>query len=135
MEPDRAERLGGDPVGAAIDPLQLGLVLSGGDTFQGTLFYNVYQGLADVLFMNHMGYQAMVVGQHGAQSTLDNALTDLSEFGITRARAIALIQEVAHAIEQWPLHFAQHGVCAADMEQLAASIDRDALKDQREAFC
>ena len=54
---------------------------------------------------------------------------------ITRARAIGLIQEVAHAIEQWPLHFAQHGVCAADMEQLAASIDRDALKDQRKAFC
>ena len=77
----------------------------------------------------------MVVGRHGAQSTLDNALTDLSEFGLTRARAIGLIQEVAHAIEQWPLHFAQHGVCAADMEQLAASIDRDALKDQRKAFC
>ncbi|MFC4424980.1 bifunctional metallophosphatase/5'-nucleotidase [Deinococcus navajonensis] len=40
------------------------LVLSGGDTFQGTLFYNVYKGLADVLFMNYMGYQAMAVGNH-----------------------------------------------------------------------
>jgi serine/threonine-protein kinase HipA len=82
-----------------------------------------------------MGYQAMVVGQHGAQSTLDNALTELSEFGITRARAIALIQEVAQAVEQWHRHFLQHGVCAADMEQLAASIDRDALQQQRRAFC
>ncbi|MDK2013688.1 MULTISPECIES: bifunctional UDP-sugar hydrolase/5'-nucleotidase [Deinococcus] len=40
------------------------LVLSGGDTFQGTLFYNVYKGLADVLFMNLMGYDAMAVGNH-----------------------------------------------------------------------
>ncbi|PNY82753.1 bifunctional metallophosphatase/5'-nucleotidase [Deinococcus koreensis] len=40
------------------------LVLSGGDTFQGTLFYNVYKGLADVLFMNLQGYQAMTVGNH-----------------------------------------------------------------------
>ncbi|MFK7600720.1 bifunctional metallophosphatase/5'-nucleotidase [Deinococcus sp. SM5_A1] len=47
---------------AAEDPNPL--VLSGGDTFQGTLFYNVYKGLADVLFMNYQGYQAMAVGNH-----------------------------------------------------------------------
>lgn len=57
------------------------LVLSGGDTFQGTLFYNVYQGLADVLFMNHMGYQAMAVGNH----EFDNGPEALARF-IDRAR-------------------------------------------------
>lgn len=40
------------------------LVLSGGDTFQGTLYYNVYKGMADVLFMNYMKYDAMAVGNH-----------------------------------------------------------------------
>ncbi|WP_161881444.1 bifunctional metallophosphatase/5'-nucleotidase [Deinococcus alpinitundrae] len=40
------------------------LILSGGDTFQGTLYYNLYKGLADVLFMNLQGYQAMAVGNH-----------------------------------------------------------------------
>lgn len=40
------------------------LILSGGDTFQGTLYYNLYKGLADVLFMNVQGYQAMAVGNH-----------------------------------------------------------------------
>ncbi|AWN22305.1 multifunctional 2',3'-cyclic-nucleotide 2'-phosphodiesterase/5'-nucleotidase/3'-nucleotidase [Deinococcus irradiatisoli] len=40
------------------------LILSGGDSFQGTLFYNLYKGLADVLFMNLQGYQAMAVGNH-----------------------------------------------------------------------
>lgn len=98
-------------------------------------YYELAPAFDVVPTLQNMGYQAMVVGRHGAQSTLDNALTDLSEFGITRARAMALIQEVARTVEQWPLHFAQHGVCAADMEQLAASIDRSALKDQRKAFC
>ncbi|MFC3860102.1 bifunctional metallophosphatase/5'-nucleotidase [Deinococcus antarcticus] len=52
------------------------VVLSGGDTFQGTLFYNVYQGLADVLFMNFQGYQAMAVGNH----EFDNGPAALAKF-------------------------------------------------------
>lgn len=40
------------------------IVLSGGDTFQGTLYFRTYEGLADVFFMNLMGYQAMAVGNH-----------------------------------------------------------------------
>lgn len=52
------------------------LILSGGDTFQGTLFYNVYQGLADVLFMNYMKYQAMAVGNH----EFDNGPAALAKF-------------------------------------------------------
>ncbi|WP_216326967.1 bifunctional metallophosphatase/5'-nucleotidase [Deinococcus aestuarii] len=59
---------------AAQDPNPL--VLSGGDTFQGTLYYNVYQGLADVLFMNYQGYQAMAVGNH----EFDNGPEALARF-------------------------------------------------------
>jgi 5'-nucleotidase / UDP-sugar diphosphatase len=40
------------------------VLLNGGDTFQGTLFFNVYEGLADAAFMNMAGYQAMAVGNH-----------------------------------------------------------------------
>lgn len=40
------------------------IVLSGGDTFQGTMYFKVYEGLADGAFMNLMGYQAMAVGNH-----------------------------------------------------------------------
>jgi serine/threonine-protein kinase HipA len=32
-------------------------------------------------------------------------------------------------------HFKQQDVCPADMALLEASIDRDALKSQRKAFC
>ena len=85
--------------------------------------------------LQNLGYQAMAVGVHGAESTLENALSELSEFGIRQPRAHTLIAEVARAVDQWPQHFAQQGVCQADMEQLAASIDRDALKLQRKQFC
>jgi serine/threonine-protein kinase HipA len=84
--------------------------------------------------LQNLGYQAMVVGRAGAASSLDNALTELSEFGLKRARAIELIQQVARVVDGWEAHFAQMGVSAADRELLRASIDRDALRQQRQAY-
>lgn len=40
------------------------LVLSGGDVFQGTLYFQTYVGLADLSLMNYIGYDAMAVGNH-----------------------------------------------------------------------
>lgn len=40
------------------------VLLSAGDTFQGTLYFNVYEGLADLAFMNAVGFQAMTLGNH-----------------------------------------------------------------------
>lgn len=40
------------------------LLLSGGDTFQGTLHSKVYEGLADLYFLERMGYDAMAAGNH-----------------------------------------------------------------------
>nr|WP_315465432.1 HipA domain-containing protein [uncultured Rhodoferax sp.] len=85
--------------------------------------------------MQNLGYQAMSVGAGGAESTLENALSELSEFGIRRPRALELIQLVARIVDRWITHFTQTGVCAADMELLCASIDRDWLKAQRKEFC
>ncbi len=78
--------------------------------------------------------QAMLVGKAGAESSLENALTELSEFGIRRARAIELIRQVVRVVDGWPEHFRQHGVVRSDMELLHASIDREALLSQRKAF-
>jgi serine/threonine-protein kinase HipA len=85
--------------------------------------------------LQNLGYQSLSVGANGSESTLENALTELSEFGIKRPRAIELIQAVARAVDLWSRHFEQHGVCSADMEQLGASIDRDSLRLQRREFC
>lgn len=102
------------------------------------LGFDGYYGLSpafDVVpTLQNLGYQSLIVGAKGAESTLENALSELGEFGIKKPRAIELVKGVARLVDQWPKHFAQHGVCAADMEELRASIDRDALKSQRSEF-
>lgn len=40
------------------------LLLNAGDTFQGTLYFNVYEGLADLAYLNAIRYDAMAVGNH-----------------------------------------------------------------------
>ncbi|QCT01419.1 5'-Nucleotidase domain-containing protein [Paenibacillus algicola] len=40
------------------------LLLDAGDVFSGTLYFNQYNGLADLYFMNLLGYDAMVLGNH-----------------------------------------------------------------------
>jgi len=97
-------------------------------------YYELTLAFDVVPTLQNLGYQSMAVGTQGSASTLENALSELSEFGIKTQRAHALVAEVARVVDQWPQHFAQHGVCPADMAQLSASIDRDALKLQRKAY-
>lgn len=40
------------------------LLLDAGDAFQGTLFFNQWQGEEEAHFMNALGYQGMAVGNH-----------------------------------------------------------------------
>lgn len=102
------------------------------------LMFDGYQELTpayDVVpSLQNLGYQAMAVGQDGAVSSLENALTELSEFGLKRPRAVELVRQVARVVEGWEAHFAAVGVSAADRDLLKASIDRDALRWQRLAY-
>lgn len=97
-------------------------------------YYDLTPAYDVVPSLQNLGYQALIVGSTGAESSLENALTEINEFGIKKPRAIALMRQVAVVVDQWTEHFRQLGVCPADMEQLAASIDRDALRWQRQAF-
>ena len=40
------------------------LLLDAGDVFSGTLYFRQYQGLADLWFMNELGFDAMTLGNH-----------------------------------------------------------------------
>lgn len=40
------------------------IVLHAGDAFQGTLYFNIYEGLADLAFLNALPLDAMAVGNH-----------------------------------------------------------------------
>ncbi len=46
------------------NPTQNILLLDAGDIFQGTLYFNQYNGQADLFFYNGMGYDAVAVGNH-----------------------------------------------------------------------
>lgn len=52
------------------------LLLNAGDVFQGTLYFNMYDGLADVTIMNEMGYDASCLGNH----EFDKGIPNLVEF-------------------------------------------------------
>lgn len=78
-----------------------------------------------------LGYQQMLVGLNGSESTLDNALSLANQFGLTLAQARAQAGEVARVVDAWREHFAARGVRPADLDTLAAHIDRDALRRQR----
>jgi serine/threonine-protein kinase HipA len=84
--------------------------------------------------LQNLGYQALIVGNMGAESSIDNALTQINEYGIKMPRAVELVRQVAATVDQWAAHFAAQGVSASDMELLAASINRDALRQQRQAY-
>ncbi|WP_137920654.1 HipA domain-containing protein [Hydrogenophaga sp. 2FB] len=78
-----------------------------------------------------LGYQQMRVGTAAADSTLDNALSECAQFGLKKDEAIAQVKRVCETVAAWKTHFAHTGVGKADIESLAAQIDRAFLRDQR----
>jgi 5'-nucleotidase / UDP-sugar diphosphatase len=52
-----------DTIRAEADGLDK-LFLDAGDVFQGTLYFNKFEGQADLFFYNALGYDAMAVGNH-----------------------------------------------------------------------
>lgn len=97
-------------------------------------YYDLTPAYDVVPSLQNLGYQALVVGTAGSESSLENALTQINEYGIKMPRAIELIRQVAAAVDRWAAHFTALGVSKSDMELLAASIDRDALRSQRQVF-
>lgn len=55
------------------------LLLNAGDNFQGSLFYTTYKGKAEAEFLNMMGTDAMVVGNHEFDDGEDGLAGFLSE--------------------------------------------------------
>jgi serine/threonine-protein kinase HipA len=79
-----------------------------------------------------LGYQSLVVGTRGAESSIDNALSQSRQFWLDPKAALAQAADVARVLDGWRAHFEQAGVPAAVVEQLGAAIDRPFLREQRE---
>jgi serine/threonine-protein kinase HipA len=82
-----------------------------------------------------LGYQQMRVGSDGATSSIENALSELNQFGLSKQEAQEDVRMIARAVDGWRDHFAACGVTAADIESLAQQIDRAELKSQRQVWC
>ena len=89
----------------------------------------------DVLPTNSgQGYQEFICGTDGRDSTLANAMSQCEAFGLLPAEAAAETAAVIAVVDTWREHFAQAGVSARDIEELALRIDGEALRGQRVAF-
>jgi serine/threonine-protein kinase HipA len=80
-----------------------------------------------------LGYQQIRIGKSGADSTLENALSECRSFALTPAQAAQICREVAAIAGSWRAHFAATGVSQRDIELMAEQIDRPFLFDQRVA--
>lgn len=86
----------------------------------------------DVLPMGHaLGYQAMVVGERGAESSIENALTAAAHYWLAPEAAVSEARRVARAVNGWRAHFAAQGLSNAVIDELAHCIDRPFLLGQR----
>lgn len=77
------------------------LLIDAGDIFQGTLYFNVFSGQADLFFYNAMGYEAMAIGNHefdkGQQPLVD--FINGANFPILSANVIADPSSVLGAVK------------------------------------
>ena len=82
-----------------------------------------------------LGYQSMLVGAQGSESTIDNALSECRAYGLSLKEATDEASMVAIVVNGWMEHFRACGVSKSLMDQYADQIDRSALLQQRNQFC
>lgn len=80
-----------------------------------------------------LGYQAMVIGTRGAESSIENALSAASQYWLTPQDALAEARSVARVVDGWRPHFSAQGLSDAVIDELARHIDRPFLMEQRRA--
>jgi serine/threonine-protein kinase HipA len=80
-----------------------------------------------------LGYQQMRLGREGHEASLDNALSEHAQYGLSLAQAKTVAEEVAQAVAGWKTHFRAQGVAQDDIDFLGQQIDRPVLLAQRQA--
>ncbi len=89
----------------------------------------------DVLPTNSgQGHQEFGVGLEGTDSTLGNALSQCTLFGLSESAAKLEVSAVVAVVNTWRAHFMACGVTQADMNSLAQRIDAAPLASQRLAY-
>jgi serine/threonine-protein kinase HipA len=80
------------------------------------------------------GHQEFGIGEDGRDSTLSNAMSQCSLFGLSPTEAVTEVLKVIEVVDTWKEHFAACGVTTADIEELEQRIDGEELLSQRRGF-
>ena len=87
----------------------------------------------DVLPTNSgQGRQEFGVGLDGNESSLQNAMSQCQNFGLSAAVAKAQIARVVNVVNGWRTHFERCGVSKADIESLAERLEGGLAAQRRE---
>lgn len=98
-------------------------------------FYDLSPAYDVVPSVQGLGQQQLRVGKREAESSIDNALSDVRAFGLTKDSAALVVKSVAAVVDGWKENFRAQGVKERDLEMMAQYIDGPFLKGQRAAFC
>ncbi|KAF7961616.1 hypothetical protein AWV80_31315 [Cupriavidus sp. UYMU48A] len=91
----------------------------GGENWRLSPVYDVQPQLQGI------PYQQLIVGDHGTDPTLANALSQASRFMLTPAEAHAEVEKIVETVSGWREVFLESGVCERDIRELERFIVRD----------
>jgi serine/threonine-protein kinase HipA len=97
-------------------------------------FYDLSPAYDVVPSVQGLGQQQLRVGKREAESSIENALSEVQAFGLSKDSAVEVVRQVAAAVNGWQENFRSLGVKERDLEMMAQYIDGPFLKAQRAAF-
>ncbi|WP_415840550.1 HipA domain-containing protein [Roseateles saccharophilus] len=97
-------------------------------------FYDLSLAYDVVPSVQGLGQQQLRVGKGEAESSIDNALSQVEAFGLKKDSAVETIRRVAGVVDGWQAFFQRQGVGKKDLDLLAQYIDGPNLKAQRDEF-
>jgi len=97
-------------------------------------FYDLSPAYDVVPSAQGLGQQQLRVGKSQAESSIENALSEVQAFGLKKDSAIEVIKRIVAAVDKWKDFFRAQGVKDRDLEQMAQYIDGPTLQPQRAAF-
>jgi serine/threonine-protein kinase HipA len=100
----------------------------------GDGFYDLSPAYDVVPSVQGLGQQQLRVGKSQADSSIENALSEVQAFGMKKDAAVEVIKRVVTAVDGWKETLRAQGVRERDLEMMAQYIDGPRLKAQRAEF-
>ena len=97
-------------------------------------FYDLSPAYDVVPSVQGLGQQQLRVGKGQADASIENALSEVQAFGLTKDVAVEAVKRVAAAVDGWKEFFQGLGVSKRDLDQMSQYIDGPNLKAQRAEF-